>query len=447
MSNIDAFYPRKLLTLEILRKEDDEMDDEILEVISNLKSPLGLALILIDAIFYENGEHLKDWSDTLDETKKVAFGLGSAERLFIEFFDKLAMYSFYQFAFQQFVQSSFRARQGKALEEILKKILTIEEMRITPEIPSSKNEKIEILKGAIGSEDKAKNIIDKHDIDILAEVNDKVVILQMRSRDDTGGATAKPSLAELLKKLKDEDLSKDFLYIIYIWVKPSTEPQQKVTLINKLLSMIDLEKETKIKEKLEQGKVAQINEKLKVCIVYGAEELIRVLWGEFGVEVDDEKYKDALEKYKIYLELLSTWDDLWLAYAVATLELENLVKYGRTNISVLSDRLCSMNLEEYLKSRECLNEYEECSAKISKEISPLIRGDEDLIPFNAVGDKINYIRDIILLRIAYEHIKEIADKIGVDNSTRKKIKKLQGDIEEECNAKQADITQFLKRGD
>ncbi|GEM_PF-2468272 len=435
MNSANVFYPRKLLTLEILRNPEDL---ELSEIISNLESPLKLALILINAIFYNNGEHLKDRADALDETKKVAFGLGSAERLFIVFSDKLAMYSYYQFAFQQFVQSSFRARQGKALEEILKKILTIEEMGITPEIGSTKDEKIKILTDTVGSEKKAKEIIDKHDIDVLATVNDKVIILQMRSRDDTGGATAKPSLAELLKKLKDEELSKEILYIIYIWVKPRAEPQQKITLINKLLSMINLENETEIKEKLKGGKVVQINEKLKTCIIYGAEELIKTLWSEFGVEIDNENYRKALERYKIYLELLSTWDDLWLAYAIATLELENLVKYGRTNVSILSDKLRSMNLEEYLKSRKCLNEYEKCSAKISKDVSPLIRGDEDIIPFDSLGDKINYIRDVILLRIVYEHLEEIS----------KKLKKLQQKGKEKNEAKsslkQVDITQFLE---
>ena len=419
MKKVDnsAFYPRKLLILEILRNGKNEIH----EIISNLESPLKLALILIDAIFTENGKHLKDWAETLDETKKVAFGLGSAERLFIEFSDKLAMYSFYQFAFQQFVQSSFRARQGKALEEILKKILTIEDVGISPEIPSSKNEKIELFEELIGSKDKAKDIINKHDIDLLAKINNKIIILQMRSRDDTGGATAKPSLAELLRKLKDENLSKEIFYIIYIWVKPDTEPQQKITLINKLLSMINLEDRTDVKKILKQGKVAQIDKNLKICVVYGAEELIRTLWNELGIEIDDEKYEKIFDKYKRYLDLLSTWDDLWLSYAVATLELENLVKYGRTNVDIISEKLSSMNL----RVSECLENYEECSAKISKEIAPLIKDNEDLIPFNSIGDKINYIRDILLLKIIYEHIEDAVDKIGIDSETRKRIKKLQ----------------------
>jgi len=433
MKKVDnsAFYPRKLLILEILRNGKNEIH----EIISNLESPLKLALILIDAIFTENGKHLKDWAETLDETKKVAFGLGSAERLFIEFSDKLAMYSFYQFAFQQFVQSSFRARQGKALEEILKKILTIEDVGISPEIPSSKNEKIELFEELIGSKDKAKDIINKHDIDLLAKINNKIIILQMRSRDDTGGATAKPSLAELLRKLKDENLSKEIFYIIYIWVKPDTEPQQKITLINKLLSMINLEGRADVKKILKQGKVAQINKNLKICVVYGAEELIRTLWNELGIEIDGEKYEKIFDKYKRYLDLLSTWDDLWLSYAVATLELENLVKHRRTNVSIISEKLSSMNL----RVSECLENYEECSAKISKEIAPLIKDNEDLIPFNSIGDKINYIRDILLLKIIYEHIEDAVDKIGIDSETRKRIKKLQ--IQKDRF--QTDITKFF----
>lgn len=446
LDSIEAFYPRRLLTLEVLRIKD-ENDEIFKEVISKLKSPLGLALILIDAIFTDNGEHLKDYSDTLDETKKVAFGLGSAERSFLGSSDKLAMYSFYQFAFQQFVQSSFRARQGKTLEEILKEILTIEEVRITPQIASSKQEKIEILKDVLNSGEKAKATLDKHDIDILAEVENKIIIFQMRSRDDTGGATAKPSLAELLKDLKNEDLSKEILYLIYTWVKPEDSvPPQKVTLINKLLSMIGLENETELKETLKQGKVAEIKKNLKVCIVYGAEELIQTLWNEFEIEIDD-RYEKLMEKYKRYLELLSNWDELWLSYAIATLELENLIKHKRTNMNVLHDKLIEINLTELIKSKYCINNYEKCSVKISTRISPLIRGDKDLIPFDAVGDKMNYLRDLILLRIVYEHLEEIIKKIGIDYSTRRSIKKLQKGSEE-SDTEQMDIDQFFgEKGD
>lgn len=417
------FYPRKLLTLEVLRNDMDTQE-ELSGVISNLKSPLGLALILIDGIFTDDGVTLKEYSDTLDETKKIAFGLGSAERLAFNSGDRLAMYSLYQFAFQQFVQSSFRARQGKALEEIMKKILTIEEMRITPTVASSKTKKLEILKKALNnSTSKANSLLGKHDIDILAESGGKIVIFQMRSRDDTGGATAKPSLAELLRDLYKEELSNEVLYVIYTWVKPKDkEPPQKVTLINKLLSMIDLEDDN-IKRKLMGGEVVQIKDNLKLCVVYGAGELIKTLWTDFGISID-EKYETLMKRYKNYLDLLSGWDDLWMSYAVATIELENLVKYGKTNVSVINKKLSELDYLRKINSDECLINYERCSENIAKDLAPSIHGNEDLIPFNAVGDKIAYLRDLLLLKMVYEHMEDIITKIKIDDSTQKQIKKI-----------------------
>jgi hypothetical protein len=433
LSELKTFYPRKLLTLEALRLKDT--DNEVFEAISNLESPLKLALKLVDSIFTNDGEQLKKYSENLDETKKIAFGLENAETLFFKFSDKLAAFSLYQFAFQQYVQSSFRARQGKALEKILKKILTVKEMRIEPQIASSKDDKIKTLKEVINSKERyIKSIIERHDIDILAKTEDKVIIFQMRSRDDTGGATAKSSLAELLKELYTKELSKEILYVVYIWVKPKTEkPQQKVTLINKLLSMIDLDNAEEIKKVLKEGKIATIKDNLKICVVYGAEDLIKTLWSEMGIKID-EKYKELMDKYSKYLELLSTWDDLWLSYAIATLELENLIKYGKTNVSVITKLLSEFGFEEKLKSEECIMKYEQYSAEISKEISPCIREDDDLIPFNAVGDKMNYIRDLILLKIVHEHLEEIKTTV------RKKNRK----ITSHNTKKNVDITKFLK---
>jgi len=420
---IATLPPRKMLTLEVLRSNSETQED-LFEVVSNLKSPLGLALILIDSIFTDDGEGLKEYSNTLDETKKIAFGLGSAEKLAINYSDHLAMYGLYQFAFQQFVQSSFRARQGKALEEIMKRILGIEEMRITPTVASSKKKKIEILKRALNnSVSKTNSLLEKHDIDILAESGSKTIIFQMRSRDDTGGATAKPSLAELLRDLYREELSNEVLYVIYTWVKPKDkEPPQKVTLINKLLSMIDLEDE-EIKRKLMNGTVVQLKDNLKLCVVYGAEELIRTLWADFGISIDG-KYEALIEKYKNYLEILSSWDDLWMSYAVATIELENLIRYGKTNVNVINKKLLKLGHMETISSEECVINYEKCSENIAKDIATAIRGREDLTPFNSVGEKITYIRDLLLLKIVYEHMEDIIPKVKIDNSTRKRIKKI-----------------------
>ena len=449
MSGEESFYPRTILTLEAIK---EEQEDTIPDIVSNLQSPLRLALILIDGIFTDGGQHLKDYSDAIDETKKVAFGLGSAEKLGFEpTLDKLARYSIYQFAFQQYVHRSFEARQGKALEKILAKILSTGQLGITPVIATKKDKKKKILKEILGSEDEAKELLDKHDIDILAEVGNKVIVFQMRSRDDTGGATAKSSLAELLRELYEHDLEKEVLYVIYIWVKPEggAQPQQKVTLINKILPMVNIrgEKAEKIKAKLKNGEVAKLKDKLKVCVVYGAGELISTLWAELGIRVEEGEemtnYEKTLKEYSEYLELLSSWDDLWLSYAVATLELENLVKHGKTNAVILEEKL-SPELKEKLKSSACLENYRNCSAEIAMQLSPLIRGEDDIIPFGAIGDKVNYLRDLILLRMVYEHLERILDVVGADDKTRKRLQKLQKDKNEE-NSGQVTIDDFVKK--
>ncbi|MFA4647079.1 hypothetical protein P8X24_07490 [Pyrococcus kukulkanii] len=465
VSQEDGFYPRILLTLEVIRarsnrkreahnsRDNDENKnlDILTEIINNLQSPLKLALILIDAIFTDGGVHLRDYKDNLDETKKVAFGLGRAEILVSSgVYDKLALYSLYQFAFQQYVHRSFEARQGKALENILAKILESDQVGVKLHIAPSKSKKIEILKEVFCNEKLAKDILERHDIDILAEVSDKVLILQMRSRDDTGGATAKSSLAELLRDLYRADLQKEILYIIYVWVKPesSTLPQQKITLINKLLDMIDLERERveEIKEKLKNGEVVELKEKLKVCILYGAKELVSTILTEVSErdEISSEITNKIIEEYSKYLELVSMWDDLWLSYAIATLELENLVKYGKTNAMIFEEKLTPA-LQKKLSSSECLENYRECSAEMAKEISPYIRGRDDIIPFSALGDKLNYIRDLLILRIVYEHLEEICNVIGVDPNTRKKLHKLQKIREQgNPNKRQGKLDKFVK---
>ena len=83
-----------------------------------LKSPLGLASKIITSLFEEK---LTKWKDDLDEIKLFAAGIQRAEELSV--FYSLASYYPSMFAFHQYFHSSFRARQGKVLEQILQYIL------------------------------------------------------------------------------------------------------------------------------------------------------------------------------------------------------------------------------------------------------------------------------------------------------------------------------------
>jgi len=113
----NKFYSRTILILEELK------DERFLKpFILTLKSPLGLAKRVICEAFTKSSEQLKEYREHLDPIKRMVLGLSSAESN-ADKGDYLANYTLYQFAFQQFFQSSLRARQGNVLDEALSRIL------------------------------------------------------------------------------------------------------------------------------------------------------------------------------------------------------------------------------------------------------------------------------------------------------------------------------------
>ncbi|MBA4313446.1 MAG: hypothetical protein C0417_12555 [Chlorobiaceae bacterium] len=75
-----------------------------------LKSPIGLASDIINSLFEENIESLKN---DLDKIKKFVAGINRADSLANQY--SLAKFYSPMFSFHQFFNSSFRARQGKVL--------------------------------------------------------------------------------------------------------------------------------------------------------------------------------------------------------------------------------------------------------------------------------------------------------------------------------------------
>ncbi len=83
-----------------------------------LKSPLGLAK---DLIILLNEHKIDELKENLDTIKQFVAGIKRAEYLSDNY--QLAKYYPTMFAFHQYFNSSFRARQGKVLEVILQEIL------------------------------------------------------------------------------------------------------------------------------------------------------------------------------------------------------------------------------------------------------------------------------------------------------------------------------------
>lgn len=177
-----------------------------------LRPLLGLAQDIIVMMFDNSIDTLVS---KLDDIKGFTAGVTSAKR-FTSY--PIALYYPAYFAYQQFFHSSFRARQGKALEEIILAIL-IDNFGCV-DYNGTGSGRIKLMKKVVG-------IDTKKDMDAVGWNEDlnKLVLIQMRSRDDTGGTTAKASLIdyarEMIRLNKKGQLPKyknlEILYIMAIW--------------------------------------------------------------------------------------------------------------------------------------------------------------------------------------------------------------------------------------
>ena len=377
----NSFYDRTILILEELK------GDELLEsFLKTLESPLNLAKRLACEAFSKSSQDLKAYREQIDALKRMVLGLSSAESSAAKG-DYLASYALYQFAFQQFFQSSLRARQGNVLDRALNKILSDNKITIVPK-PRHKEE----LK-KLGIETATK-----HDIDVFGFSGDKALIIQIRSRDDTGGTTAKGSLVELIEDIRSTGKlpQKPLIYLIYIW--EPLDRQQRQALINKVGSALSLS--DKQKRTLESGGVVSIGDNIRLGIMYGATELFQSIKLLTGISVDVAKYSEVIN-------ILSHWDDLWLSYATVTLELENLIIKGSTNFSGL-DRLLK---EEAIKIRmKDLLDYKQSSAVIAQKLALVWK--ESTIPFTSPSGQLNYIRDLVLLKMVSLAVRKLTYSKG-----------------------------------
>ena len=348
-----------------------------------LKSPLGLASIIITKLFEDRLTELKD---DLDEIKQFAAGIGRAEKLSTDY--TLASYYPFMFAFQQYFHSSFRARQGKVLEKMLQSIL--KKYGKCDSVPDSNKDKLSIL-SKIFDESELPNL----DIDVMAVnlTSKKTLIIQLRSRDDTGGTTAKGSLVDFLRELLRLKIvpQGDVLYLVCVW-DPRKE-QQKLSTVKKMFSALkDL---VDISEKdfhaIVEDKV-KLQEKISLKVAYGTDEIAASLF-EWIDNPDDE----VLESISIVVDLVSDWDDLWISYSIASLELEIAAFSGVSNIKLLNEKYDKIEICFNFESYQALTDSIE---RIIEKIIPLWT--EDSIPLKSLSDKAQYIRDLLFLKAYYE---------------------------------------------
>lgn len=369
---ISSSLPERRL---ILLENDKDPSIRVLKEI--LKSTLNLAKIIICLSFSEASPNLLSIKEKLDSIKKMAAGLASAEK---KTSYKIANYAVYLFAFQQFFHSSYRARQGNVLEKLVRRFFLDLGIQVY-----KKGEHKKVLK-SIGIEMKRKS-----DIDIVAFNEPEYILIQMRSRDDTGGTTAKGSLVELLRDtLRNRTIVKSpVLYIIYVW-EPLQEGQKR-SLINKVLGELqDYVDIAGLAEKLNSGNSVEITKNIRLQLSYGPEQFANILFKDSGLKKEFEKI----------MEFAGKWDDLWLSYAIASLELERMVIKEKSNFQILDEKL---RLNNIMFNHEDFQHYLEASKKYAMRILPYWV--EDTIPLTSPSEQFIYIRDLILLKMIYQKIR------------------------------------------
>ncbi len=354
--------------------------EEIKLVKSILKSPLGLSKDLITLLFEQRFSQL---SLELDSIKKFVAGVERANMMSHEYM--LAKSYAQLFSFHQFFHSSYRARQGKVLEETLKSILRT--YRICESVPNRVQETHQILASVFNTD------IPNLDIDVMGVSHDKILIVQLRSRDDTGGTTAKGSLVDMLRGLirTGKTPSKPILYLVAIW--DARNAQQRQSTISKMFSSLkDLIKtsESAFSRDISNGIIVAKNITLK--LVYGTEEMMRGIM-QF---TDSSTSLNSVDKA---IKLVEEWDDLWIAYSIASLEIANFS--GFSNIDLLNQKFETLKLQfDFTCYKDLVKSIDSMTHLIASTWK------ENSLPFSSTSDRILYIRDLLFLKACYQKVKE-----------------------------------------
>ncbi|MDM7461225.1 MAG: hypothetical protein P3X24_006215, partial [bacterium] len=336
----------------------------------------------------------------------------------------LADYYKTMFLFQQWFHSSYRARQGKVLEHLMRyalvkraRIDTIalpQDSRLRKFFQQLKTEPFQIatikdmfqqlypnqhIQGTLG------------DIDAFAVVDagscKRVIAIQIRSRDDTGGATAKGSLVDFLKKLSNFGVPQfDTLYLVGVWDKQSIT--QKKTTINKVLDALEIarkeggQRERLVaSETLGEGKRYQLMERIYLQLRYGLEDIQQAIddWVNANSLASAPNLEDLTRDF-------ICWDDFWIAYAIATIEIHNKSLTGKSNIVELVSLLEN-------RSEICarLTHNPETIETIHRDIEQLAKDivaiwNKPVHPFTTPRDIFLYIRDMLYLYAIYNDTKK-----------------------------------------
>jgi len=355
-----------------------------------LKSPLRLAKMLIYSLFQEQ---YTITAKHLDDIKLYSAGLNRA--IALESAYALAGYAKTQFTFQQFFHNSFKARQGKVLEALMQHILTA--FKFCEEVPLKPSNQQELTKRLFRLSE-----VSNRDIDVLGYNQEKQrsIAIQLRSRDNTGGTTAKGSLASWIKEYLHDKIEplEPMLYIVGVW--DGMDQQQKKSTVKELwksLQDVIQTNEGTFNQEIEQG--IRLTNHLHIRLCYGYTSILQAVYDWF--EFQDET---KLEAINTTVNRLMNWDDLWVSYAVASLEIGQLHTHKQTNISILNEKV---PVSEFDKAQD--QDIHVFIHELAKQTA--LQWKENTLPLPSLQENIFYLRDLLYLKAIYHRFsrKDIRD--------------------------------------
>ncbi|MCU0392582.1 MAG: hypothetical protein MUE81_15830, partial [Thermoflexibacter sp.] len=296
--------------------------------------------------------------------------------------------------------------QGKVLEELMK--LVLRNYIGCEVVPDKIKERKEILTKAFG-----KEIEKKGDIDAFAMKKDKIIAIQIRSRDDTGGTTAKASLVSYLREMLrlKKDSKYKILYLVSIW--DSRDSQQKQSTINEMYSALKETIESSISAdeflKNVATKGVDVGRNITLRMTYGTDEMIDSVCDWF--RLDKQKGK---KNFNNLLNQIENWDDLWITYAVANLELSLNKIQNISNIAIL-DKILEDN-EGFSFDWSSYKGLVDSIDKMVNKIVFLWKG--NTLPLQSLGDKALYVRDLLLLKACYIKLTTSKSKMSNQKSLK-----------------------------
>jgi len=108
---------------------------------------------------------------------------------------------------------------------------------------------------------------------------------------------------------------------------------------------------------------------------------------------NDKKFLNAINDISKFVE---KWDDLWVAYSLASLEIEIRAFKGLSNIKLVNEKFEKINSKfDFSSYSSLVNSINE----ITDKIIPLWT--ENSIPLQTPADQIHYIRDLLFLKACY----------------------------------------------